>query len=158
MAGTKLAGRLLKVLRVPGTHNYKYDPPVRVKILRDDGPTYRVRDLRQYAAKVMEVDDEGGGGRPRGDALKIINKYLDKTMLPGLNTTLLSTCEPPRAGRPGQRSSVVHKLGCLLAEAGATRQEVGAAVFASASFRSKWKKDLTRLWKEVDAAIAKAKR
>ena len=39
-----------------GTHNYKYDPPVRVKMLRDDGPTYRVRDLRRYAVNVADVE------------------------------------------------------------------------------------------------------
>ena len=61
-------------------------------------------------------------------------------------------------GDPGSDRRWCTSLACLLVEAGATREEVGAAVFASASFRSKWEKDLTRLWKEVDAAIAKAKR
>ena len=79
-------------------------------------------------------------------------------MLPGLNATLLSTCEPPHGGVRGKRSDVVHKLGCLLVEAGASRGEVAAAIYASASFRSKWGRNLTRLWAEVDAALKKAKR
>ena len=114
--------------------------------------------MMKLAVDVPEYDDEGDAGRPRGDAKAIINKYLDKTMLPGLNATLLSTCEPPRNGRPGQRSSVVHKIGMLLVEAGATREEIGCVMFASESFKSKWGKDLKRLWREVDAAFAKGKR
>ena len=112
-------------------------------------------DLRPYA----DGDDRDGivdcRRKPKGDATAIINKYLDKSRLPGLNTTLLSTCEPPRNGRPGQRSSVVHKIGRLLDEAGATEDEIACCMFASASFRSKWGTDLVRLWKEVAAARRK---
>jgi hypothetical protein len=148
---------ITKVLRVPGTTNYKYPQRPRVKVLRRDGPTYRVGDLMRYAVQVEDVV-VNDVGRPRGDALKIINKYLDKTMLPGLNATLLSAGEPPHGGVRGKRSDVVHKLGCLLVEAGASRGEVAAAIFGSASFRSKWGCNLTRLWAEVDAAFKKAKR
>jgi hypothetical protein len=48
-----------KVLRVPGTRNRKPDyapnPPL-VKLLWDDGPTFRVRDLMKYADDEEEVE------------------------------------------------------------------------------------------------------
>jgi hypothetical protein len=149
---------ITKVLRVVGCKNYKYDPPARVRLLWDNGPTHRTRDLMRYAVDVVDVDDEGGGRRPHGDANVIVLKYLEKSMLPGLNATLLSRCEPPHGGVRGKRSDVTQKLGCLLVEAGASREEVAAAIFGSASFRSKWGRNVKRCWAEADAAIKKAKR
>jgi hypothetical protein len=112
-------------------------------------------DLRRYA----DGDDQNGTvdcrRKPKGDAKAIILKYLDKSRLPGLNVTLLDTCQPPRGGNHGHRSSVVHKIGRLLDEAGATEDEIACCMFASASFRSKWGTNLVRLWKEVAAARSK---
>jgi RepB DNA-primase from phage plasmid len=152
VGGDPGAWLVTQILRCPGTRNHKYPDKPRVKVLRRDGPLYRVRDLQQYAVKIPDVDNFiNDVGRPHGDARAILKRYR-------IDRTLLTACQPPRDGRPGYRSSVVHRLACLLVEAGAGRQEVAAAVFASASFRSKWGRNLTRLWAEVDAAFAKAKR
>jgi hypothetical protein len=151
IGGDKGGWIITKLLRIPnGVKNYKYDPPARVKLIDDAGPTYRVGDLMRYAVIVAAVE-LGSGGRPVGDASAILRKYR-------IDRTLLTACQPPRDGRPGYRSSVVHRLAMLLVEGGASRAETGAAVFASASFRSKWGSDVTRLWKEIDAAFAKKKR
>ena len=114
--GDKGGWMLTKVLRVPGTKNYKYDPPASVKLLWRDGPLYRANDMMKLAVDVPEYDGEGSGGKPDGDARAILKKYR-------VDRTLLDTCIPPRDGEPGYRSSVVHKIGMLLVEAGATREE-----------------------------------
>ena len=44
------------------------------------------------------------------------------------------------------------KLATQLFERGASREEVGAAPYASAAFRDKWGRDVTRLWKKVSSA------
>ena len=142
---------LTKVLRIPGTRNYKYPNKPRVRVLKRDGPTYAARDLMQYAVKVANVDDIIGIGHPHGETDAVLKKYK-------VDRSLIDACVPPRDGKPGQRSDVIFKIGVLLVEAGASRQEVAAAIFGSASFRSKCGRNLTRLWKEVDAAFAKAKR
>lgn len=49
----------------------------------------------------------------------------------------------------------MHRLAMLLVEACATKMEVAASLFGSASFRSKWGSDLKRLWAEVSSAFAK---
>jgi hypothetical protein len=143
---------LTKVLRVPGTKNFKYDPPARVKLLWCDGPRHYRNDWVKYEVEDV-VDEVMGdvGERPVGDADAILKKYR-------VDRSLLITCVPPRDGRPGQRSDVIWKIAISLVEARASREEVGAAVYGSASFRSKWGRNLKRLWAEVDAAFAKAKR
>jgi hypothetical protein len=150
VGGDRGAWIITKLLRVPNTVNFKYPQMPLVQVIWwCDEP---IVDLRRYA------DGDGHNGtvdcrrKPKGDARAIILKYLDKSMLPGLNVTLLDACQPPRGEIRGTRSSVVHKIGRLLFEAGATEDEVACAMFASASFRSKWGTDLDRLWKEVDAA------
>jgi hypothetical protein len=42
---------LTQVLRVPGTLNYKYTPAPRVRLLWNDGPTYRVAELERDLPK-----------------------------------------------------------------------------------------------------------
>ena len=151
IGGDKGGWAITKVLRVPGTRNFKYPQRPRVKLLHDDGPTYRVRDLMRYAADVADVELEGGRGRPVGDARAILRKYrVDRSLLTG--------GVPPRDGQRGTRSDVTFKLATQLFERGASREEVGAALYASAAFRDKWGRDVTRLWKEVSSAEAKAKR
>ena len=66
IGGDKGGWAITKVLRVPGTRYFKYPQRPRVKLLRDDGPTYRVRDLMRYAADVADVELEGGRGTSGG--------------------------------------------------------------------------------------------
>jgi hypothetical protein len=133
MGGDPGCWRFTQVLRVPGTVNYKReDRPCKVKLLQDDGPCHRVRDLRKYRERdeddgpVVDLSRDIGGL----DAQTIVKKYA-------LDPTLLDTCIPPRDGRPGQRSDVIWKIGQLLKEKGASPDEVAAVIYASASWRSK---------------------
>lgn len=67
MGGDEGAKDLARVLRVPGTHNYKYDPPRNVEIVRMDGARYTLETLATYAAPFVErttVDLRGNGPDP----------------------------------------------------------------------------------------------
>lgn len=116
---------LTKVLRLWGTRNYKYDPPHAVRLLWDDGPTQRLRDLRRY-----EVTDDGGVVKCGSiniagiDAEAIVKKYR-------VDPTLLDACVV------GHRSSVYFKLEMLLKGRGASCDEIAAAVYASRAWQSK---------------------
>jgi hypothetical protein len=118
---------LTKVLRLWGTRNYKYDPPQRVTLLWDDGPTYRLRDLKKYEAD----DDGGGGGHASGpikllDARRVAAKYKRK-----FDSDLMDTA------MRGKRSDVIWKLGKQLQAVGATADEIATLLYASAAWQSK---------------------
>lgn len=133
---------LTKLLRVPGTANFKYsqEPLVRTVWWCEEP----VVSLREYD----DGDDRDGtvnsSQRPKGDAEAIIRKYL-----PSVHLSLLETCVQ------GQRSDVTYKISRLLRNAGATDEEIACAIFASASFKSKWGTNLGHLWREVAASKGK---
>lgn len=45
---------LARILRLPGSKNYKTDPPSPVAVISEDGPRYNIDDLEQFAAVVGE--------------------------------------------------------------------------------------------------------
>jgi hypothetical protein len=55
----------------------------------------------------------------------------------GLDPWLLETLVPPRAGRRGQRSDVIWKIGTSLRDRGESANEIGAGIYASRSWKSK---------------------
>jgi hypothetical protein len=124
--GADVGWNFTKVLRLPGTLNWKYEPPHRVLRLWDDGPEYKVDDLMQYEvaapeADVVPVRIEGIDGRAvckRLGCWQLLSAIEDKV---------------PQ----GRRSSVIWKLGMTLKEKGATRDEVGAVIYQSWAWQSK---------------------
>ena len=68
---------LTQMLRVPGTLNYKYDPPVRVTVLWEDGPRYEIDDLERRLPALPAR--EAGSNVRKASALSaraIIEKYI----------------------------------------------------------------------------------
>jgi hypothetical protein len=117
---------LTKLLRLPGTLNWKYDPPQRVVALWDDGPRYKVSDLLKYKVAAPEgeavpVHIEGIDGR------EVCKKYGCWQLLSAIEDKIAVT----------RRSSVVWKIGKTLREKGASRDEVAAAIYASVAWREK---------------------
>ena len=58
-----------KVLRIPGTKNRKkeYDPTPTVKIIYDDGPVHKLKDLQKYAVDLAPDEHKMTGvGPPLG--------------------------------------------------------------------------------------------
>jgi len=49
---------LARILRLPGTLNYKSDPPRPVTIISHDGPRYNLDDLEQFAAEPTQAPDK----------------------------------------------------------------------------------------------------
>lgn len=49
---------LTQVLRLPGTRNYKYPAQPRVRVLWDDGPEYRLKDIEKH----LPPEEEGNTG------------------------------------------------------------------------------------------------
>ena len=49
---------LTKVLRIPGTYNYKYKKPPKVKLLWKDGPTYSIDELNERLGPDEEDDTD----------------------------------------------------------------------------------------------------
>lgn len=115
---------LTKVLRLWGSINHKYPEAPIVRLLWDDGPRYRLRDLRRYAIADDGVGNEGPIDISGIDAEAVVKKY-------GVDPTLLD------AARVGHRSSVYFKLEMLLKARGASCDEIAAAVYASRAWQSK---------------------
>lgn len=109
MGADKGGWDLTQVLRIPGTRNYKYQSTPRVRLLWDDGPVHKLRDIEKLLPEDEEDEAEGA------DATAILMKY-EKTMSASTRHELMK-------GRPtpGKRSEVLWRLGNELIEAGVTR-------------------------------------
>jgi hypothetical protein len=94
-----------QLLRVPGTKNYKYDPPPKVKLLWDDGRVVRdwrkVKETKPKAPKRLAVVKVDGNGLPASVRAKLAAKVAT-----------------------GDRSKVLWRLEKQLLEAGYTKEEV----------------------------------
>lgn len=114
---------LTQVLRFPGTTNYKYKSRPRVRILWDDGPTYRVKQLEKLLPKesVAEEDEDS----ETGSAQEIFEAY-SRDMPPWLRREVLSG-KPS----PGKRSEMLWKIEHALLEAGLTQEESFVLIKAS---------------------------
>jgi len=58
VGGDKGAKDLCRVLRVPGTYNYKYDPPAEVQIIQEDDLYYELPDLIDVLPPEPEKQEE----------------------------------------------------------------------------------------------------
>lgn len=101
---------LTQYLRVPGTLNYKYDPPQPGELLWTTGPTYQVGILETLVPSVAETADAAKSPDDRQLAafLKLLRKY--KKRIPPNVYRLLQY--PPRevAKNVGKRSDVLWRI------------------------------------------------
>jgi archaellum biogenesis ATPase FlaH len=133
---------LTQVLRVPGTSNYKYSSTPRVRILWDDGPSWKIRAIEKL------LPDE-----PDGDvdisAQEIFDKY--EKMLPAWARRELMTAKTPASGK---RSEMIWKLEHALLEAGLSKDEAFVMIKASVwnKFKGRNSED-AQLRRELDKVV-----
>jgi hypothetical protein len=103
---------LSQVLRVPGTRNYKYVSVPQVRLLWEDGPVYKVKDLE------ARLPADEGNEQSGLDAAAILSKHK--------NRIKASTRHELISGKPtqGKRSEVLWRLGNELVEAGLDEDEI----------------------------------
>lgn len=140
-----------KVLRVPGSMNYKYDPPQQVKLLWDDGPIYSQKMMWQY---VGYTDPDGNTVEQADDLPQKDEDYetlyeIAWDLLEPRGRRLLSATEAW-----GDRSKRLWELECMLLEAGLSKENVYFIVQ-----KSVWNKHFDRtdgdkvLWEEINKAF-----
>ncbi len=111
-----------QVLRVPGTRNFKYDPPARVKLLWSDGPKYKVNQLERM---LPEVPQNTGAPESSSEVRELYKKY-EPHLSRWARRELLDG--NPRTGR---RSEVLWKLQNELMEAGCSLEELFQLLWVS---------------------------
>lgn len=134
-----------QLLRYPGTYNWKYDTRPRVKLLWDDGPRYRVRDLERELPEVqpavlihaIEVNPA------EHDWYDICRKYR-------VRDWRLKDPDP-------DRSRAIFRFAAFLINRGATPDELGCALLAFPPYLSKRGTDIYALGAEVSRLWAKLK-
>lgn len=67
---------LTQVLRIPGTMNYKYNPPQRGILLWDDGPVYKLDDLLPYLSE--EESNLIAESQRLATFIQLLKKYKSK--------------------------------------------------------------------------------
>ena len=140
-----------KVLRVPGTMNYKYDPPQQVKLLWDNGPLYMIADVWQFTG---QIDENNNHVEPVNDEIPTPDENYDQLyeiawdLLDPRGRRLLSAKEAW-----GDRSARLWELECRLLETGLSKENV----FLIAK-QSVWNKHADKpngdevLWQEIAKA------
>jgi hypothetical protein len=136
-----------QVLRVPGTINYKYESMPKVRILWTDGPTWTLEELD----KLLPSGNEEPAHQV--DVGAIHKKW--KAKLPWTVWKELTTRKTPEIGK---RSDVMHKLGMVLIEKGATKEEwmtlIRSSVWNKFAGRSSEERQLER---EYEKCVIKGK-
>jgi len=132
---------LTQVLRVPGTSNYKYSSTPRVRILWDDGPSWKISDVEKMLPDEPDIDESL-------TARDIFNKY-ENMLPPWLRRELMTTKAPP-----GKRSEMIWKLEHGLLEHGLSKDEAFVLIKASAwnKFRGRNSED-AQLKRELDKVV-----
>lgn len=143
---------LTQLLRVPGTHNFKYAERPTVKILNATSKRYRGRDFTEYPevknTSLLTLPLPEAGDLPQGvDPLDLMQKYRIR-----LNPQAfwLYDNEP----EPNSWSEALWKLMMYLFEGGLTREEV--FYVAQAAKCNKYKRDNkppSYLWRDVCRAF-----
>jgi len=146
---------LTKVLRLPGTFNFKYERPQKVRLLWDNGKQYNLKEIQDFVAGVEshEIDPDVKGliipAESRESILRGIWSRLDhrtRTLLSAEDTRLA-------ADSPEGRSGVLWELECRLLESGLDPNEVFVVVRSTP-----WNKFTERgraddyLWREIRKA------
>jgi hypothetical protein len=135
---------LTQVLRVPGTTNFKYNSLPRVRLLWQDGPTYKISDLE----KKLPVISGESSNNEESDAASVYKKWERRLPL-WVRRELMAT-----SVKPGKRSEMIWKLETTLLECGVSVDEAFLLIKAS-----KWNKFSDRrngdeqLRKELDKVI-----
>lgn len=97
---------LTQVLRIPGTMNYKYQPPEKGILLWDDGPIYKLDDLLPYLTEVEAniISEE----QRMATFIRLLSKY--KKRIPHRIYQLLQY--PPKEvnKRVGKRSDILWSI------------------------------------------------
>jgi hypothetical protein len=134
---------LTQLLRVPGTINYKYSSTPRVKILWDDGPTWKVTDIETLLPKEEELDASL-------TARDVYERY-ERTLQPWVRRELM-TAKLPVAGK---RSEMIWKLEHALLENGLSKDEAFVLIKGSVwnKFKGRNSED-AQLRRELDKVVA----
>jgi len=130
-----------QVLRVPGTVNYKYSSTPRVRILWDDGPEWKIKDIEKKLPAEPESVDL--------NARDVFDRY-EKRLPPWVRRELMSSKPPPS----GKRSEMIWKLEHALLEAGMSKDE--SFVLIKASVWNKFKgrsSEYQQLRRELDKVV-----
>lgn len=142
---------LTQVLRIPGTYNHKYDDPVKVVVLWDDGPKYTTGEVRR-AVKDVEPGEESAA---QVDDLVIpdesaaaIYRRVRKKLDPRARRILQS-----KRVVEGERSDRLWELENLLLDAGVEPEEVFVLIKDSVWNKYRGRSDETyRIWIEIQKA------
>lgn len=133
-----------QVLRVPGTRNYKYDTAPEVKLLWSNGPKYEIAKLEKVVPVHKAIDESA----INNEAVAIYKRYESK--LPRPIRRELIHGQPT----PGKRSEVLWKLQNACLEAGMSRDEAFAVLWASPWNKFRDRKDgADQLWRELDKSL-----
>jgi AAA domain-containing protein len=133
---------LTQLLRVPGTLNYKYPSTPRVRMLWDDGPTWKISAVEKLLPEEEQVD---------GDitAREVFDRY-ERELPPWVRRELITARVPPI----GKRSEMIWKLEHALLEAGLSRDEAFVLIKASVwnKFKGRNSED-AQLRRELDKVV-----
>jgi hypothetical protein len=138
-----------QVLRIPGTHNLKYDNKPRVKLVHSHGEIYKFKDLRSRVKEhEVKKDIEITSNLEEGDPKEILDRYSSK--LPrDLLATLTQNTVPV-----GKRSEMLWHLENRLYEYGMTPNEIFTVIKNSAWNKFKGRRDEDeRLQSELNKII-----
>lgn len=141
---------LTKVLRIPGSYNYKYDRPHRVRTLWNNGPVYSVRKIEDWVGDVpedREPEIPQGLLLPLEDAKDIVKRMWER-FGPRVKELLSAT-----RAEVGERSERLWELECRLLESGLEPAEVFVVVRESVwnKFAERERAD-EQLWTEIRKA------
>lgn len=138
-----------QVLRVPGTHNLKYEDKPVVKLMKSNGKTYQLKTLRKLVPEKKELTTNiTVSYLEEGDPQEILNRYSGKIPAKTLKLLLQQEVEV------GKRSDVLWMLEHQLYEAGLTPEEIFTLVKHSAWNKYRGRKDENeRLAKEIEKTI-----
>ena len=142
---------LTKVLRLPGTYNYKYPTRKQVELLWDNEQTFTLAEIQEYVSGVEahDLDPEVAGlVLPAESRDSILRRSWDR--LDGRARELLAE---EREQPEGERSDRLWELECRLLETGLDPEEAFVLVRGSVwnKFRGRHRAD-DYLWREIRKA------
>ena len=139
---------LTQVLRIPGTTNYQYDPPVQGKLLwKNNEEIFSFQSLNEHLPKVAsEVDSNSAE-----TLFDILKHYRNK--IPQKIRAMLQY--PPEKIQVGKRSEVLFKIESALVEAQIPMEDIYLMVKNSSWNKYRGRKDeKERLEKEIALAYS----
>lgn len=140
---------LTQVLRCPGSLNHKYPDAPEARVLWDDGPRWKVRDLKR---ELPTLPEPNGNGADHSDDAQAIYREYERRMTPELRRELLNG-KPT----PGKRSDMCFKLGGdLVQKVGTSVHEATILVAASPWNKFRGRRDEYNLIRRgIEKIIAK---